>query len=64
MAVYLYHTQVFYIMDKYLDLGILYKNIQLLALVVLVLLNTAAVLIVATFITLYIEEPMRNLMKK
>ena len=64
MAVYLYHTQVLYIMDKYLDLGILYKNIQLLALVVLVLLNTAAVLIVATFITLYIEEPMRNFMKK
>ena len=64
MAVYLYHVQVFYVMDNYLDMGILDKNMQLLTLVVRGIINTASVIIVATVITLYIEEPMRNLMKK
>ena len=64
MAVYLYHVQVFYVMDNYLGMGILDKNMQLLTLVLRVIINTACVLIVATVITLYIEEPMRNLMKK
>ena len=59
MAAYLYHYQVFIFLDKYFGFG---KTNKFEA--TNVIMKFSLVFLVATFVTLCIEEPARNILKK
>ena len=59
MAAYLYHLQVYKLLDKYLGFGDKNKFIMSN-----ILIKFSIVFLVATLATVFIEEPARNLLKK